>query len=347
MWPWLEGSNYKRRENPAKTREDLGREIEQESPALQLARRTIDEARAYFGEPSEERGNVQEDKDEEFRVVAPASSEIDPEDEELPTIDLTEEDLPTVDAIEEDGPERAIPILATPLASSSPSTESASCIVVRVPHQDSDVSSEDEETTAIELARFIKSKGAASALFDLEHDRLLAHQERGSTYRSEPSRSKTKLDLGCGCSSACDRRCRCRKASRDCQPHCHSGALQTSIGEHDDGFCCGNTRIISEGKKVWPVDWTRVETVVGEGSTEEMSRQVDNFWEMQVLDQTPAARLIQQAGGIDAFLIKEGYGHEYGLRRARTSTAKARQAAEDAEQMLRARQLRAFQKEVS
>jgi hypothetical protein len=53
---------------------------------------------------------------------------------------------------------------------------------------------------------------------------------------------------------------------------------------------------------------------------------VDRLWEIHVQDQTPVARLIQEAGGIDAFLMHEGYGREFGLlNRARTLTLEAQQ----------------------
>jgi hypothetical protein len=53
---------------------------------------------------------------------------------------------------------------------------------------------------------------------------------------------------------------------------------------------------------------------------------VDRLWKIHVQDQTPVARLIQEAGGIDAFLMHEGYGSEFGLlNRARTLTLEAQQ----------------------
>ena len=48
---------------------------------------------------------------------------------------------------------------------------------------------------------------------------------------------------------------------------------------------------------------------------------------MYVLAQRPVIRLIEEAGGIDAFLVQEGYGREFGLlKRGMAGTPQAQQS---------------------
>lgn len=190
---------------------------------------------------------------------------------------------------------------------------------------------EDEISAAIELARFIKSGGTSRPLYELELEKLQARPADRPVRQEGIRQSKTKAVLSCGCSLVCDGRCRCRKASRDCQPHCHSGTLRDSISGNYDSVCCGNTRITIARKKIWPAGWTITETLIGRGEQDVAPSRIHNFWEMQVLDRTPAAMVIQKAGGIDAFLIQEGYGHEFGLKQGISLTSKAKQATEHAE----------------
>jgi hypothetical protein len=54
---------------------------------------------------------------------------------------------------------------------------------------------------------------------------------------------------------------------------------------------------------------------------------VDRLWDMYVLDQRPVIRLIEEAGGIDASLVQEGYGREFRLlKRGMAGTPQAQQS---------------------
>ena len=50
------------------------------------------------------------------------------------------------------------------------------------------------------------------------------------------------------------------------------------------------------------------ETFVGTEQIEEEELDVGRLWDMYVLDQRPVISLIEEAAGIDAFLVQEGYG---------------------------------------
>jgi len=108
--------------------------------------------------------------------------------------------------------------------------------------------------------------------------------------------------------------------------------LQASIADLGNAVCCGNIRLTSDGKQLWPPGWTVVESFVGTGEVEDEEPDVDRLWDIYVLDQNPVARVIQEAGGIDAFLVREGYGREFGLlKRVRSSTLEAQQSPDEDE----------------
>jgi hypothetical protein len=108
--------------------------------------------------------------------------------------------------------------------------------------------------------------------------------------------------------------------------------LRASISEHGDMVCCGNTRLTSDGKELWPPGWTITETFVGTEQIEEEELDIGRLWDMYVLDQRPVIHLIEEAGGIDAFLVREGYGHEFGLlKRGMAGTPQAQQSCSEAE----------------
>jgi hypothetical protein len=173
---------------------------------------------------------------------------------------------------------------------------------------------EDVRTNVIEHTIFVKSRGVAPSLLGRGRDRGLPKQQEGVSIREDEQRvPSTESDPGCKCSTTCGGRCRCRKASQRCRPYCHVNAPRRSIREFGEAVCCGHVRYTSEGKEVWPEGWTRTEIITGKGCAERIVSKVDIFWKMQLQDQTPAAKLIQQAGGIDAFLLQEGYGLEFGL----------------------------------
>ena len=108
--------------------------------------------------------------------------------------------------------------------------------------------------------------------------------------------------------------------------------LRDSIADHGNAVCCGNIRLTSDGKELWPPGWTVVESFVGTGEVKDEELDVDRLWDIYVLDQNPVARVIQEAGGIDAFLVREGYGREFGLlKRVGSGALEAQQSCDEAE----------------
>lgn len=100
----------------------------------------------------------------------------------------------------------------------------------------------------------------------------------------------------------------------------------------ENATCCGNIRLTSDGKELWPPGWTITETFVGADEIEDKELDVDRLWDIYVLDQSPVVHLIEEAGGIDSFLVQEGYGSEFGLlKRARTATLEAQKSRDEAE----------------
>jgi hypothetical protein len=202
---------------------------------------------------------------------------------------------------------------------------------------------DDTRLEAIELARFIKSKGKARPLFELEFGNLTESRRHApqpaktkaptaQRIASNPQRVRQEPGPACRCSKKCDGRCGCRKNSRPCGRDCHTMGLQASIADHGNMVCCGNLRVTLDGKELWPPGWTVIESFVGTDEAEVEELDVDRLWDIYVLDQSPVARVIQEAGGIDAFLVREGYGREFGLlKRARSSTLEAQQSRDEAE----------------
>ena len=219
-----------------------------------------------------------------------------------------------------------------------------------IAEEDSD-GAEDIRLEAIEFARIIKSKGKARPLFEQEFSDLPMFQNRRPQPKipppstnassppaisSKPQRIRQESGLACLCSKKCDGRCGCRKDSRPCGANCHSGKLRASISEHGDTVCCGNIQLTLDGRELWPPGWTMTETFVGTEQIEEEELDVGRLWDMYVLDQRPVISLIEEAGGIDAFLVQEGYGREFGLlKRGMAGTPQAQQSCNGEERETR------------
>lgn len=372
-WVWLEGTDIKRSKPtkeyniphrgslrklakahvmPArKPREEVEREILQESTALQLAQNTIIGVRSYMNTISsttQALPTLDESVSPVYLSCASNSAESHSESENRDDLCQRPEghstELFTFRGSTQD--EQTGGIRST--------AEDAFCEVeVRnaEPHTTQKrVSVEQNDRLrmeAVEIARMIKSGGLARPLYEIEFGDLLQPRyrptrditiQRTSVPTPNPDKrcvntlQRVQEDPGlpCLCSTKCDGRCGCQKDSKRCTPGCHSGKLKGSIIDHGNSFCCGNRRVTVDGKDLWPPGWTMVETFVGTDKAEICAIDKERLW--NIYKDEPAGKLIESAGGVDSFLIREGYGREFGLlKRARANTHETGQSHGDCE----------------